>query len=88
MDETNVAIEGRDILPEFETKVLAIDGMTCDKCVQTIEKALRSKEGVKDVRVDRQASTATVTFDPKKTNIPDLHDALLEKGYKPTRSAE
>jgi hypothetical protein len=24
-----------------------------------------------------------VTFDPRKTHAPDLHDAILKSGYKP-----
>jgi len=39
--------------------------------------------GVTDVRVDRQAALATVTFDTTKTHMPDLHDALLKSGYRP-----
>lgn len=70
------------------TRQIAIEGMTCDKCVQRVDKALRGKPGVKDVRVDRQQALATVTYDSSQTDIPALHDALLEAGYRPTRTAE
>ncbi|MBA4149023.1 MAG: heavy-metal-associated domain-containing protein [Verrucomicrobia bacterium] len=68
------------------TRQIAIDGMTCEKCVERVEKALRGKEGVKTVQVNRQNAVATVTFDSSQTDIPALHDALLAAGYKPTRT--
>ena len=76
----DVRIEGRE---PVETKVIGIAGMTCDHCVRKVEKALRARDGVKDVRVDRGAAQATVTFDPVKTDLPALHDAVLRTGYSP-----
>jgi copper chaperone CopZ len=86
MDETNV----RDLREEdfFDTIRIAIEGMTCDKCVETIERAFRGKEGIRDVHVDRVNSTATVTFDRRKLDVPALHDVLLEQGYRARRMAD
>ncbi len=67
----------------LETRQIGITGMTCDNCVRKVERALRSQPGVKEVRVDRAAATATVSFDTTQTNIPALHDALLQSGYHP-----
>ncbi len=67
----------------LETRAIGIVGMTCDNCVRKVEKALRNQEGVREVRVDRAAGVATVTFDTKRTDIPALHDALLRSGYQP-----
>jgi copper chaperone CopZ len=66
-----------------ETKHILIDGMTCDECVRTIERALRKVDGVEQVQVDRSKARATVTYDTRKTNIPALHDTLLKSGYHP-----
>ena len=71
----------------IETRQIAIEGMTCDKCVEKVENALRGRPGVKTVQVDRQNAVATVTFDRSQTDIPALHEALLGAGYKPTRTA-
>lgn len=68
----------------LETRDIGISGMTCDKCVARVEKALRGVSGVKEVQVNRHQARATVTFDTVVTNIPNLHDALLKSGYKPT----
>ncbi len=78
-------IAGASVL---ETDEIGIDGMTCDNCVKTVEKALRGVNGVKEVHVDRAAALATVTFDTTKTHMPDLHDALLKSGYRPTTHLE
>jgi P-type Cu+ transporter len=68
----------------LKTQDIGIAGMTCDNCVRRVEKALRSSHGVKDVKVDRSAARATVTFDTTLTDIAVLHDALLKSGYPPT----
>ena len=72
----------------LETRDIGISGMTCDNCVRKVEKALRSQPGVKEVRVNRAAALATVTFDTSRVDIPALHDALLKSGYRPTSTAD
>jgi Cu+-exporting ATPase len=78
-DRENIA--GTSVL---ETQDIGIQGMTCDNCVQRVEKALRGVNGVTEVRVNRGAAQATVTFDTTKTHMPELHDALLKSGYRPS----
>jgi copper chaperone CopZ len=66
-----------------ETVNIGIAGMTCDGCVRTVEKALRSLRGVKEVSVDRTAALALVTYDSSQVDVPSMQDALLKSGYKP-----
>jgi len=92
MDETNtlnVQNPPKDShgMETIVTRQIAIEGMTCDKCVQKVEKALRGKPGVKNVQVNRNDALATVTFDTSQTDMPALHDALLAAGYRATRKA-
>lgn len=68
----------------LETHDIGVAGMTCDHCVRRVEKALRSVKGVTDVRVDLAAALATVTFDSTQTHMPELQDAILKSGYRPT----
>ena len=86
MDETNIRARGDEDF--FDTTRIAIEGMTCDKCVETIERAFRGKDGLRDVKVDRASSTVTVTFDRRKLDVPALHDLLLEHGYRARRTAD
>jgi len=83
MDKTNTQNIQHPQETFLETDTIGIDGMTCDNCVRTIEKAFRDEEGVKDVKIDRQRALATVTFDTRKTHIADLHEVLLRHGYHP-----
>jgi copper chaperone len=69
----------------WSTRVLGIEGMTCDNCVKTLTKALKQVNGVKDVEVDRAGARASITFDTTKTDMPAIHEAILRSGYKPTR---
>jgi P-type Cu+ transporter len=78
MDEVE-ASKGADAL---ETREIKIAGMGCDNCVRKLEKALRAKEGVKEVHVDGIAGRAKVTFDRTRTNIPELHEVIVKSGYR------
>ena len=66
----------------LETRELTIAGMGCDNCARKLDRALRAKDGVKDVRVDSIAGRATVTFDPARTNIPELQAVVVKRGYR------
>jgi len=66
----------------LETRELTIAGMGCDNCARKLDRALRAKDGVKEVRVDSIAGRATVTFDPSKTNIPELQEVVVKSGYR------
>jgi copper chaperone CopZ len=72
-------VQGTEAL---ETREIAIAGMGCDNCVRKLERALRDKDGVKDVRVDGIAGRATVTFDRPRTSIPELHEVIAKSGYR------
>jgi copper chaperone CopZ len=78
-------IETPERVPElWETRVLGIEGMTCDNCVKTLTKALKRVNGIKDVNVERESARASITFDTTKTDMAAIHEAILKSGYKPT----
>lgn len=66
----------------LETREIKIAGMGCDNCVRKLERALRGKDGVKEVRVDGIAGRATVTFDRSRITIPELHEVIAKSGYR------
>jgi copper chaperone CopZ len=66
----------------LETHHLTIAGMGCDNCARKLDRALRATDGVKEVRVDSIAGRATVTFDPTRTNIPELREVVVKSGYR------
>ena len=74
--------------PVIETIEIATAGEDCDACVRKLREPLNNIEGVKDVQVDAVNERVIVRFDSRKTNAPDLHDAILKSGYKPVPFAE
>jgi copper ion binding protein len=63
------------------TATYAIKGMTCNHCVTAVSAELGQLPGVRDVRVDLAAGTATVTStEPLDTDA--VRDAVDEAGYE------
>jgi copper chaperone CopZ len=58
---------------------LTIEGMTCEHCVRAVRGRLEKTDGVKVGTVD--VGSATLDFDPKRTNLTDIEDAIADEGY-------
>jgi copper chaperone CopZ len=81
MQKYNVAeLSAEDL--RTETRTFAIEGMTCDNCVKTIERILHGLNGVKNFEISRQDARMNVTFDTTKTDVPAIYAALQKGGYK------
>lgn len=64
------------------TKTLVIEGMMCNHCKATVEKALSGVPGVKSAVVDLGAKTATVTTGLlSKVADADLIKAVTDAGF-------
>ena len=72
----------------LETIEIATEGEDCGECVRKLRPLLKNIPGVQDVKVDLRPERVIVTFDPRKTHPPDLHDAILKSGYKPAAIAD
>jgi copper chaperone CopZ len=68
----------------LETIEIATEGEDCDACVRKLRPVLMKINGVRDVTVDLKRERVIVKFDARKTHAPDLHDAILKSGYKPS----
>jgi copper chaperone CopZ len=64
-----------------KTVTLEIDGMTCTGCENTIQEAVTKIPGIISVKASHLDSTAVVSFDPDKTSIAAIGDAVNEAGY-------
>lgn len=69
---------------ETKTIVLDVPGMTCKFCPITIRKALKKVPGVVEAKSTFDNKTATVTFDPDKTNVKTLIKTTANAGYPST----
>ena len=66
---------------ESQTVVLDVPGMTCKFCPITIRKALEKVPGVIEAKSDYDSMSATVVFDPSKTDVAALTAATANAGY-------
>jgi Cu+-exporting ATPase len=60
---------------------LAVAGMSCASCAQTIEKALQKKKGVTKAAVNFAVEKANIEYDPALIGINDLENAVRDSGY-------
>ena len=65
----------------METVTLKLRGMSCASCANSIEDAIRIVPGVSESNVNFGIEQATVTYDPRKTNLDTIQDAVSEAGY-------
>jgi mercuric ion binding protein len=63
------------------TTTFAIQNMTCALCPVTVRKAMEGVRGVMSVKIDFDAKTATVVYDPAVTNADAIADASTNAGY-------
>ena len=61
---------------------LGVEGMDCSSCAATVEKALRSVDGVRDVRVDLLGGRVTVSYAAGSATRSDLARAVTRAGYR------
>ncbi|XP_068021418.1 copper-transporting ATPase 2 isoform X3 [Melanerpes formicivorus] len=61
--------------------VIRIDGMTCNSCVQSIERTMAQRAGVQHVAVSLAGRTGTIQYDPAVTNAEELRAAIEDMGF-------
>jgi len=61
--------------------VLKIKGMHCANCALTIEKNIKTLDGVEDANVSFASEKAMITFDPTKISIRDIEETIIKTGY-------
>ena len=63
----------------MERLTLTIEGMTCEHCVRAVRGRLEQTPGVKVGGV--QVGSATLEYDPAKTTVDDIEEAIADEGY-------
>ncbi|SHE48825.1 heavy-metal-associated domain-containing protein [Dysgonomonas macrotermitis] len=58
--------------------------MTCQNCQKKIEKNIAFEKGVSDMNVDLPAKTVMIVYNPAKTNVGKLQEAIEKLGYTAT----
>lgn len=65
-----------------ESVSISVSGMKCSGCENTVNKALSAIEGVISVKASHQDKQVDVEFDPTKTDIETIEDAIEDAGFK------
>ncbi|KAJ1979200.1 Cu(2+)-transporting P-type ATPase [Dimargaris xerosporica] len=63
------------------TVTFAVTGMTCQSCVQSIERMVGQQDGVHRVQVSLSPGQATVTFDPQRISPTDIQTTIETCGF-------
>lgn len=56
--------------------------MTCTGCENTVTEAVTKIAGVTEIKASHLDSTAIVSFDPSKTTLAAIGEAINEAGYE------
>ncbi|WP_428937967.1 heavy-metal-associated domain-containing protein [Fontivita pretiosa] len=64
--------------------VIKVEGMHCHRCEQTIQKALASRPGVREVEVDFASGQASVLYDRNRITVRELMETVTQAGYRAT----
>ena len=63
-------------------KVLQVEGMTCQHCVQTVSETVSKMEGIENVAVDLDQKEVTVEFDESKSNLDEIASQITKAGFE------
>jgi copper chaperone len=66
----------------METTRIPIEGMTCGGCVNSVTRVLSALPGVTAADVSLTKARAKVTYDPAKTGVEAMKQAIERAGYK------
>lgn len=62
--------------------VIKVTGMSCNHCVQHVEKALQQAKGISAASVDLKAERAYVDYDSSETDTDNLLQVIKNAGYE------
>lgn len=63
-------------------KVISVEGMTCESCEATIERATTKIEGIVSIEASASDKRAIVEFDATQTSVEQIMQAITATGYK------
>ena len=63
-------------------KVLKVEGMTCQHCVQTVTETVGKMAGVEKVDVSLEQKEVTINFDELQTQTEAISVQIVEAGFE------
>lgn len=65
----------------MESVNLLVPDISCEHCQRAIEDSLGKLAGAKNVKVNIQAKTVHLDYDPQQINLSKIEETLDEIGY-------
>jgi copper chaperone len=69
-------------LAATKKSTIRVDGMKCDKCSGSVEKALKATEGVEKVEISADRKQVVVEFNDEQTSEAKLREVINSTGFK------
>ncbi|MGM0753783.1 MAG: heavy metal translocating P-type ATPase [Bacillota bacterium] len=90
LEEIKKAVDdaGYKAVSEMEKKTFSVTGMTCASCVQSVEKATRKLDGVKESNVNMATEKMVIEYDPAVVTVSDIKGAVSDAGYEAHEDAD
>ena len=63
-------------------KVLKVEGMTCQHCIQTVIETVGKMTGVEKVEVSLEQKEVTIDFDELQTQTEAICSQIVEAGFE------
>ncbi|MBB5174440.1 copper chaperone CopZ [Texcoconibacillus texcoconensis] len=63
------------------TKMIQVEGMTCNHCKSSVEGALNNLAGVSKAEVSLEDKNVTVEYDESQVQEQQLKDEIEEQGF-------
>lgn len=64
-----------------ESIIIKVTGMSCKHCLARVINAIASVKGVKDAEGSIDSGEISVTFNPDKTDVQAVKDAVTSIGF-------
>jgi len=65
----------------MQETTIRVEGMTCNGCVASVTRVLKTLPGVGSVDVSLERGEAKVQFDPSRTDLDHLKKTIEAAGY-------
>ena len=63
-------------------KILKVEGMTCQHCVDTVTKKVSMITGVTNVMVNIEEKKVSIEFEESKTQLEKISHQIIEAGFE------
>jgi copper chaperone len=64
------------------SKIINVEGMSCDHCKMAVTKAVSALEGVSSVAVSLENKTVSVDFEEERLPLDAIKQAIEGQGYE------